>query len=64
MLDYVVLSQVAVGIHRYPLRAPKRAPLLRDIPPLNWRAMLGDSMTHSVPEPMVEFQLFETGVLV
>lgn len=54
--------QVAVGVHRYPLCGPgKRKLVLRDTPPLNWRAMLGDSMTCEVPEPMVEFQLFETG---
>lgn len=54
-------AEVAVGVHRYPLRVPRPAPLLRDVPVLNWRALLGDAMTCAVPEPMVEFQLFETG---
>lgn len=53
--------QVAVGVHRYPLVPPRGAPQLRERPPLNWRAMLGDAMTREVPDPMVEFQLFETG---
>ncbi len=53
-------AHVAVGVHRYPLRPP--TPLfLRDQPPLDWRAMLGDRMSMEVPEPLVEFQLFETG---
>jgi hypothetical protein len=50
-----------VGVHRYPLTGTKKKVVLRDAPPLNWRAMLGDAMTHEIPEPMVEFQLFETG---
>ncbi len=53
--------QVAVGVHRYQLREPRRSLLLRDQPPLNWRALLGDKAKHSVPAPLVEFQLFETG---
>ncbi|KAG2438730.1 hypothetical protein HXX76_005275 [Chlamydomonas incerta] len=55
-------AHVAVGVHRYPLTPPDpaRPVLLRDQPPLNWRAMLGDMMTMEVPDPLVEFQLFET----
>ncbi|KXZ51260.1 hypothetical protein GPECTOR_13g747 [Gonium pectorale] len=52
-------AHVAVGVHRYMLKPPKPL-LLRDQPPLNWRAMLGDMMSQEVPEPLVEFQLFET----
>lgn len=53
-------GRVAVGIHRYYLRS-RRGLMLRDIPSLNWRSMLGDGMMHEIPEPKVEFQLFETG---
>lgn len=53
-------AEVAVGVHRYPLTA-RRGLLPRDQPPLNWRAMLGDLMTQEIPDPLVEFQLFETG---
>lgn len=57
-------ASVAVGVHRYTLEAPagQRGLVLRDQPSLNWRAMLGDMMVQEVPEPLVEFQLFETGV--
>jgi hypothetical protein len=56
-------AHVAVGVHRYALQPPNpaRPLLLRDQPPLNWRAMLGDLLSREVPEPLVEFQLFETG---
>lgn len=37
--------------------------LLRDQPLLDWRALLGDAMVRDVPDPLVEFQLFETGGL-
>ncbi|GLC73822.1 hypothetical protein PLESTF_001424700 [Pleodorina starrii] len=59
-------AHVAVGVHRYALKPPAVSGpgsgplLLRDQPPLNWRAMLGDMMAMEVPEPLVEFQLFET----
>ncbi|GFR44041.1 hypothetical protein Agub_g5201 [Astrephomene gubernaculifera] len=52
-------ASVAVGVHRYALRPPKPL-LLRHQPPLNWRALLGDMMSQEIPDPMVEFQLFET----
>lgn len=50
-------------MHRYVLgsRAGNKNLVLRDQPALNWRAKLGDSLLREIPEPMVEFQLFETG---
>ena len=54
------VATVAVGVHRYMLKPPTPL-LLRDQPPLNWRAMLGDMMSQEIPEPLLEFQLFETG---
>lgn len=56
-------TQVAVGVHRHPLTEPKQGLLLRDVPPLNWRALLGDNAFHGLPNPLVEFQLFETGAM-
>jgi len=38
--------------------------MLRDQPLLDWRALLGDAMVRDVPDPLVEFQLFETGELL
>lgn len=56
-------AEVSVGIHRYELRphAHKQGLLLRDTPALDWRQMLGDRVSRSIAEPLVEFQLFETG---
>jgi hypothetical protein len=54
-------AEVAVGVHRYVLGGRQAGLLLRDQPLLDWRALLGDSMMHDVPDPLVEFQLFETG---
>lgn len=53
-------AEVAVGVHRYALTGQRKL-LLRDVPTLNWRGMIGDLLLRDVPEPMVEFQLFETG---
>jgi nephrocystin-4 len=53
-------SEVAVGVHRYPL-VGESGLLLRDQPPLDWRSLLGDSTAREIPDPLVEFQLFETG---
>ena len=55
-------AEVAVGVHRYPLGGHAAGMLLRDQPLLDWRALLGDAMMRDVPDPLVEFQLFETGV--
>ncbi|GIL84279.1 hypothetical protein Vretimale_15928 [Volvox reticuliferus] len=52
-------AHVAVGVHRYQLKPPEPL-VLRDQPQLNWRAMLGDMLSMEIPEPLVEFQLFET----
>jgi nephrocystin-4 len=54
-------AEVAVGVHRYVLGGRSSGLLLRDQPLLDWRSLLGDNMLHDVPDPLVEFQLFETG---
>ena len=54
-------AEVAVGVHRYPLGGHNSGLMLRDQPLLEWRALVGDSMVKDVPDPLVEFQLFETG---